>query len=234
MSPEQVQGEEVDTRTDVWAFGCVLYEMLTGRAGFPGRSVPEVLAAVLRDDPDWNTLPGDLPPLVRRLLRRCLRRDLRTRLHHIGDARLDLLDAENDSAVALAAQPAARIGRWRLGTLRRMTDRRWSRSRRSARSCWPRSCSCVRRRPGLAQRPVRLSLDLPPHLALGDEWSAPFAIAPGGSPIAIEASEGETRAPLRPRPRRSRGARASPAPKARGSRSSRPTAPRSRSSPIAD
>ena len=122
MSPEQVQGEEVDTRTDVWAFGCVLYEMLTGRAGFPGRSVPEVLAAVLRDDPDWNKLPDDLPPLVRRLLRRCLRRDLRTRLHHIGDARLDLLDAENDSATALAAQRAVRIGRWRLGTVRGTTN----------------------------------------------------------------------------------------------------------------
>src|SRR5262249_25184468 len=117
MSPEQVPGAEVDTRTDVWAFGCVLYEMLAGRPCFPCRSVPEGFAAVLRDDPDWQRLPGDLPPSLRRLLGRCLRRDLRTRLRDIGDARLDLLDAENDSMPAFAALRAWRIGRWRVGTL---------------------------------------------------------------------------------------------------------------------
>jgi Tol biopolymer transport system component len=197
MSPEQVQGEEVDTRTDVWAFGCVLYEMLTGHAGFPGRSVPEVLAAVLRDDPDWNKLPADLPPLVRRLLRRCLRRDLRTRLHHIGDARLDLMDAENDSAAALAAtapaaQPAVRNGRWRLGTVRATTTAVVALFAIGA--IVLAAIALLRPRPtGVVQRTVRLSLDLPPHLTLGNEWSAPFAIAPGGSPIAIDASEGDTR-----------------------------------------
>jgi Tol biopolymer transport system component len=192
MSPEQVQGEEVDTRTDVWAFGCVLYEMLTGRAGFPGRSVPEVLAAVLRDDPDWNKLPADLPPLVQRLLRRCLRRDLRTRLHHIGDARLDLLDAENDSAIALAAQRAVRIGRWRLGTVRAATNAAVALLAIGAIALA--AIALLRPRPaGIAQRPVRLSLDLPPHLTLGNAWDAPFAIAPSGSPIAIEAGEGDTR-----------------------------------------
>jgi Tol biopolymer transport system component len=197
MSPEQVQGEEVDTRTDVWAFGCVLYEMLTGRAGFPGRSVPEVLAAVLRDDPDWNKLPDDLPPLIRRLLQRCLRRDLRTRLHHIGDARLDLLDAENDSATALAAQRAARTGRWRLGSLRATTTAGVALFALFAigtiGAIVLAAIVFLRPRPepsGVAQRAVRLSLDLPPHLALADEWDAPFAIAPSGSPIAIEAGEG--------------------------------------------
>lgn len=192
MSPEQVQGVEVDTRTDVWAFGCVLYEMLTGRAGFPGRSVPEVLAAVLRDDPDWNKLPHDLPPLIGRLLRRCLRRDLRTRLHHIGDARLDLLDAENDSAVALAAQPAVRIGRWRIGSVRAATNAVVALLAIGAIAAV--AIAFLRPPPpGIARRPVRLSLDLPPNLAPVSEWSAPFAIAPAGSPIAIEADEGETR-----------------------------------------
>ena len=92
MSPEQVRGEDVDTRTDVWAFGCVLYEMLTGRPASPGRSVSEVVAAVLRDDPDWRALPPTSPPGIIRLFRRCLRRDPRDRLQHIGDARLELLD----------------------------------------------------------------------------------------------------------------------------------------------
>ena len=195
MSPEQVQGEEVDTRTDVWAFGCVLYEMLTGRAGFPGRSVPEVLAAVLRDDPDWNKLPDDLPPSMLRLLRRCLRRDLRTRLHHIGDARLDLLDAENDSAIALAARRAGRSGGWRLGRKRIPANAVFAFLALLAIGAMTvAAIVLLRPRPnGIAQRPVRLSLDLPPSMALGDEYSAPFAIAPGGSPIAIEAGEGDTR-----------------------------------------
>jgi serine/threonine-protein kinase len=193
MSPEQVQGDEVDTRTDVWAFGCVLYEMLTGHAGFPGRSVPDVLAAVLRDDPDWSKLPDDLPPLVRRLLRRCLRRDLRTRLHHIGDARLDLIDAENDSASALAARRAVRIDRWRLGTARGTTNIVLALIAMGAIALA--AILLLRPQPiaAVAPRAVRLSLDLPPHIALGDEYSAPFAIAPSGSPIAIEAGEGETR-----------------------------------------
>jgi Tol biopolymer transport system component len=193
MSPEQVQGEEVDTRTDVWAFGCVLYEMLTGAAGFPGRSVPEVLAAVLRDDPDWTKLPGDLPPLVQRLLRRCLRRDLRTRLHHIGDARLDLMDAENESAASLAAQRAAPpTGRRRLGTMRVTTKAVIALLTIGVIALA--AIALLRPRPtGIVQRPVRLSLDLPPHLSLGSDWSAPFAIAPSGSPIAIEAGEGDTR-----------------------------------------
>jgi Tol biopolymer transport system component len=191
MSPEQVQGEEVDTRTDVWAFGCVLYEMLTGRAGFPGRSVPEVLAAVLRDDPDWNKLPDDLPPLIGRLLRRCLRRDLRTRLHHIGDARLDLMEAANDSAAELTVRRGVRIGRWRIG-MRTVTNAVFALIAIGA-VTWAAIVLLRPPPPGVARQPVRLSLDLPPDLTLGNEYSAPFAIAPGGSPIAIEAGEGDAR-----------------------------------------
>jgi Tol biopolymer transport system component len=194
MSPEQVQGEEVDTRTDVWAFGCVLYEMLTGRAGFPGRSVPEVLAAVLRDDPDWNKLPDDLPLVMRRLLRRCLRRDLRTRLHHIGDARLDLLDAENESGTAPGAPRAMRIGRWRLGKVRITTIATFALVAIALAAIgWAARILWHPPPPGAGPHALRLSLDLPAHVALGDQYSAPFAIAPSGSPIAIEATEGETR-----------------------------------------
>ena len=90
MAPEQAKGKEVDRRADIWAFGCVLFEMLAGRPVFNGETVSEVLAGVLKADPDWTALPPDTPDNVRRLLRRCLDRDLRKRLQHVGDARLEL------------------------------------------------------------------------------------------------------------------------------------------------
>ncbi len=90
MSPEQAKGQEVDRTTDVWAFGCVLFEMLTGRAAFAGHSVSEVISEVLRSEPEWTRLPADTPDAIRRLLRRCLRKDRRARLQHIGDARLEV------------------------------------------------------------------------------------------------------------------------------------------------
>ena len=109
MSPEQVTGGDVDTRTDVWAFGCVLFEMLTGRPVFAGRSVSEVAAALLRDEPDWSALRPDVPRAVTRLIRRCLRRDPRARLQHIGDARIELVDLEQDAdSQALRAVPPPR------------------------------------------------------------------------------------------------------------------------------
>jgi serine/threonine-protein kinase len=83
----------VDKRADIWAFGCVLYEMLTGKQTFHGETTSDILAAVLRADPDWSALPADTPPGVWRLLRRCLQRDRRQRLRDIGDARLELDEA---------------------------------------------------------------------------------------------------------------------------------------------
>ena len=90
MSPEQARGKSVDKRTDVWAFGCVLYEMLTGRRAFEGETVSDTLAAVLMKEPDWAALPEQTPAGVRRVLRKCLQRDAKVRLRDIGDARIDL------------------------------------------------------------------------------------------------------------------------------------------------
>jgi serine/threonine-protein kinase len=93
MSPEQATGKQADHRSDLWAFGVVLLEMLTGRPAFGGDTVPEVLAAVLKTQPDWTALPPDTPAPVRRLLRRCLQKDRSRRLDSAADARLEIEDA---------------------------------------------------------------------------------------------------------------------------------------------
>src|SRR5579862_6642539 len=93
MSPEQARGLPVDKRADVWAFGCVLYEMLAGRKPFVGDTRSDIMANVLQRPPDWGALPADLPTPVMRLLRRCLEKDARRRLHDMGDALLDLEEA---------------------------------------------------------------------------------------------------------------------------------------------
>ncbi len=100
MSPEQARGKPVDKRTDVWAFGCVLYEMLAGRRLFEGETVSDVLAAVLTTDPDLRVLPKDLPPSIRRLLARCLDRDPRHRLQAIGEARIAIHGVGSDTRAA--------------------------------------------------------------------------------------------------------------------------------------
>ena len=93
MSPEQARGKPVDQRADIWAFGCVLFEMLAGRRAFGGDEVPDVLANVLARDPEWRALPAATPPAVHRLIARCLTKDRRERLHHIADVRLELQEA---------------------------------------------------------------------------------------------------------------------------------------------
>jgi len=92
MSPEQASGQvdTLDTRTDIWSFGCVLFEMLSGRRPFPGDSTAETLGSVLSREPDWGALPTALPEAVRSLLRRCLAKDPKQRMHHIADARVEL------------------------------------------------------------------------------------------------------------------------------------------------
>src|ERR1700736_2095041 len=88
MSPEQARGAAMDTRSDIWAFGAVLFEMLAGKRAFAGDSIAEVLAAVLHGEPDWDALPQATPSRIRKLLRRCLERDRKQRLQAIGEARI--------------------------------------------------------------------------------------------------------------------------------------------------
>jgi serine/threonine protein kinase len=90
MSPEQARASAVDKRADIWAFGAVLYEMLTGKPAFRGETTSDILAAVLKEEPDWSVLPHDVPASVHKLVRRCLTKDRRQRLRDIGEARIVL------------------------------------------------------------------------------------------------------------------------------------------------
>jgi serine/threonine protein kinase/Tol biopolymer transport system component len=93
MSPEQARGKACDKRTDIWAFGCVLYELLTGRQTFHGETTTEILAAVLRGEPDWQALPEKTPFSIRALLRRCLQKEMNKRARDAGDARIEIEEA---------------------------------------------------------------------------------------------------------------------------------------------
>jgi len=174
MSPEQARGLPVDTRSDVWALGCLLYEMLTGVRAFPGVSSSDVLAAVLRDEVDFSLLPPDTPAEMRRLLRRCLRKDPRDRLQDAGDARLELTEAAMEEPPAAPTRPglrgrllpfAAALAGAALATA--LALRIFSKAAPSE--------------PGV----VRLSLDLPAGVPLGDDYAAPFALSADGSKLAI-------------------------------------------------
>ena len=113
MSPEQARGQPVDKRTDIWAFGCVLFEMLTGQLAFPGATVSDSIARILEREPDWSALPASTPLAIRRLLLRCLTKDARRRLRDIGDVRIEIdgLDEAVPGATELAPVVHRRFAR---------------------------------------------------------------------------------------------------------------------------
>ncbi|XOV73319.1 MAG: protein kinase [Verrucomicrobiota bacterium] len=122
MSPEQARGKQVDKRTDIWAFGCVLFEYLSGKRAFKGDDVNDTLAAIIRGEPDWNQLPEGVPPSIRRLLDKCLTKDLKRRTPDIAAARIDLEDTlttplklfglQNDEAYS--PRPTTSSAQWLL------------------------------------------------------------------------------------------------------------------------
>jgi len=113
MSPEQARGKSVDKRTDIWAFGCVLYELLTGKQAFHGEDITEILAAVVKSEPDWAALPAAMPGKGRDLHRHCLQKDNRLRLRDAGDAQIEIQDALTAPAVTVAATAAPTTRGWR-------------------------------------------------------------------------------------------------------------------------
>ena len=189
MSPEQARGQAVDKRTDIWAFGCVLYEMLAGRTTFPGKTVSDTIAAIIERDPDWSALPAETPPAVRQLLRRCLEKDPQQRLHDIADARIELDDVKSG---ALVPGPIARTGRrgWLISTAVVVLV-----AAAAAAAAW-------RLRPVSAAPEVRLELTTPPTRDVSvavspDGRNIVFVItAPGQPQLWLRALDGLSPRPL--------------------------------------
>jgi eukaryotic-like serine/threonine-protein kinase len=176
MSPEQARGRGVDKRTDIWAFGAVLYEMLTGRKAFDGETISDVLAAVLMADVDWTALPAQTPASVRRVLRRCLDRDLKTRFHDIADARI-AMDEAPDAAVIAAPVVSA--------PARRASLLPWLGAAIAALAAILVTTALLRRA-GVRSAPVYAFLDPPPRTGwqlTGDEAAPPVVSPDGGSVV---------------------------------------------------
>jgi len=168
MSPEQIRGEPIDARADVWAFGCLFYEMLAGQRAFRGSAAPEVVAAVLRDPVRWEALPPLTPRALLRLLRRCLARDQEARLRSIGDARLELLDLDPEELQPVSAV-VRRAAPWVLGGAALLAL----------------ALAVAMSRGGPSPPVAQLSLELPADLPLAGGLAAPFALSPDGTWMAL-------------------------------------------------
>jgi len=192
MSPEQARGRAIDKRSDIWAFGAVVYEMLTGKKAFEGETISDTLAAVLRADVDWSALPPETPSPVRRVLRRCLDRDLKTRYHDVADARIAMDEAPEPSAAAAAvpapSAPPRRSAAWPAVAAALLVV---------AALGWWRAFS-----PGAgprAARTTRLSILLPAGISLPYDDNPVFALSRDGRMLAVVGEkEGASKLYIRP------------------------------------
>jgi eukaryotic-like serine/threonine-protein kinase len=177
MSPEQARGRAVDKRADVWAFGCVLFEMISGHRAFEGDDVTETLAAVVKSEPPWSALPATTPTSIRRLLERCLRKDPARRLRDIADTKLDI-----DDALSEAVAPAS------IGTPRRSSGARerwlWAAALCVAIGSLALMTMAYRRASSIEASEVRLQIVTPPG-TIDD-----FAVSPDGKTVVFAASGG--------------------------------------------
>ena len=195
MSPEQAKGKAVDKRTDIWAFGCVLYELLSGKQAFHGEDVTDILAAVVRAEPDWQILPASTPIQVRNLLRRCLQKDKSVRMRDAGDARIEIQEALTAPTTAemTTAVKSIRALSWRalipgLGAL-------LLGAAVAGLVVWN-----LKPAPSLSPRPVtRTVINLPPDEELaGLNYGSAVALSPDGMHLAyIAAQDGTQRLYLR-------------------------------------
>ena len=181
MSPEQARGKPADRRTDIWAFGCVLYEMLSRRPVFElGDTVSDAVAAILTREPDWTALPPETPEAIRRLLRRCLQKDPERRVRDIADARLELEELANAPS-ELAPSMTPRRG----AAARSATAVPWVVAAvavgTAAWMAWSRSS-----RPAVPAQPVtRLEINLPAGVEVFTEGGRTIAVSPDGSQVAF-------------------------------------------------
>jgi serine/threonine protein kinase/Tol biopolymer transport system component len=186
MSPEQARGKSVDKRTDIWAFGCVLYELLTGKHAFEGETVTEILAAVLKGEPDWQVLPSTTPVQIRSLLRRCLQKDKTLRMQAAGDARIEIQEAliAPTPAEPISVAPSRPGRTWRqmavfgLALLVGMAV--------SGLAVW-------NLKPAPAKPVSRMVINLPPGDQLAAQDFPAIAISPDGTQLAYVAIHAGTR-----------------------------------------
>src|SRR5262245_5129647 len=187
MSPEQAKGRPADKRSDVWAFGCVLFEMMAGKRAFDGDDAPDTLAAVLRGQPDWTSLPRDLPPHIRTLIARCLEKDRKARIGDVSVARFLL-----DDGAALATASTTPLPRARA------SDRGWRRA-----VPWALTGALtlalisvlvvlVPSRAGVPRSALRVSADLGVDASLDTSRGANIALSPDGSTLAFVGAKGST------------------------------------------
>ena len=177
MSPEQARGQAVDKRTDIWAFGCVLYEMLTGARAFDGDDASVVLASILKSDVRWNVLPTDTPPPVRTVLRGCLQKDPKQRVRDIGDVRLALEGAFETAAAAPTVVSVPRLRVWQRPAAAAIIA--LSMAATAGLAVW------ALMRPSPAT-PIRLTVALPTGETVGDPLpGSDVAISPDGTRIVF-------------------------------------------------
>ena len=173
MSPEQACGKPVDRRTDVWAFGCLLFETLTRRRTFAGDSMTEVMAAVLERSPDWGSLPATVPENVKCLLRRCLTKDRHSRLCDIGDARLELEETLSGQVGAVAAKPSRVSAYWPAIAAACLLGG-------AAAGVW----AWLQARSSPAPEVIRFAQQLPPAQQMVPGWNPSVVFSPDGSALA--------------------------------------------------
>jgi Tol biopolymer transport system component len=180
MSPEQARGRVVDKRTDIWAFGCVLYEMLAGRPAFGGDTLSDTIAALIGREPEWSALPSAVTPAVKRLIERCLQKDPKRRLRDIGDARVELEEPHAEEAISRPS-PAAPP---RSGIL-------WAGAGAVLATLTIGGAWLALREPVVGVRPVRLSVVAPPGTTFTQRditEHLQFQLSPQGDRLALVAA----------------------------------------------
>ena len=190
MSPDQARGKPVDKRSDIWAFGVVLYEMLTGNRAFAGDTATDILATIIKEDPGWEYLPVNTPWPVHRLLRRCLEKEPRRRLRDIGEARIAFEDLETGGA-SDGRDAAAGLSTTSKRTWRALP---WVIAAATAAVAVALGWLAFQPEPSLA--PIRLAVNLPPDHRLTMTFSKSLALSPDGSHLAFVASRDGARPQL--------------------------------------
>jgi Tol biopolymer transport system component len=183
MSPEQARGAAVDKRSDIWSFGVVLYEMLTGQHLFHSETVSDTLAGVLKTDPDWSALPAGMPAAIPKLLRRCLERDRKRRLRDIGDALIEIDEAQAEPEAPAVPKQMSRLIPWIAAALSVLALS---------------AVLLLRTKP--EERMLQFEVSAPPGYTFGTSNLYRYAISPDGSKLAFLATSADGKRSLWVRP----------------------------------